>query len=151
MRFGKARREELVPNGSTSGAAPRHWEERLRLAGSRIDGTGVELEGVVVSVAGGEVWVSGIKHDPIRLNPGAQLVSFRVEGIGVDLPIYRGADGTWATRLRAVGWALDRDHDSAREPCIIHQEPGFLITARVHDGQHWTTASWNLSETGMAA
>jgi hypothetical protein len=148
MRFGRARREELVPNGTVAVSNPGYWEHRLRLVGGRIDSTGVDLKGLAVSVTGGEAWVSGFVHDAIRFNLGPQPASFRVEGAGVDLPVQRGADGPWATRLRAVGWSLDRDHEAAREPCIIHQDPGFLVTARVNDGREWTTVSWSLSETG---
>ena len=150
MRFGRARRQELVPDPVIPVAVPAYWEDRLRRIGSKMDGTGVELEGVVVSVAGGDVWVSGFVFDHIRHTLGPQPVSFRVEGVGVDLPVSRGADGIWATRMRAAGWGLDRDSDSAREPCIVHLNPGFLVTARVKSDQGWTTASWTWGETGSA-
>ena len=100
-----------------------YWEQRLRTIGARIDATGDVLVGLVVSVAGGDVWVSGMESNAVRSQLGWQDVSYRVEGVGVNVPPEPGENGTWATRLRAVGWALDRDELPVREPCIMHRDP----------------------------
>ena len=126
-----------------------YWQQRLRTIGARIDATGDVLIGLVVSVAGGDVWVSGMESNAVRSQLGWRVLAFRVEGVGVDAPPELGENGTWATRLRAVGWALDRDALPVREPCIMHRDPGFLVTARVHKETGWTAANWRLSETGM--
>jgi len=126
-----------------------YWEQRLRTIGARIDGTGDVLVGLVVSVAGGDVWVSGMESNAVRSQLGWQVLSYRVEGVGVNVTPESGENGPWATRLRAVGWALDRDELPVREPCIMHREPGFLVSARVQRDSGWTMANWRLSETGM--
>ncbi|HYP59768.1 MAG TPA: hypothetical protein VEQ36_05015 [Thermomicrobiales bacterium] len=126
-----------------------YWEQRLRTIGARIDATGDVLVGLVVSVAGGDVWVSGMESNAVRSQLGWQVLSYRVEGVGVNVTPESGENGPWATRLRAVGWALDRDELPVREPCIMHREPGFLVSARVQRDSGWTMANWRLSETGM--
>jgi len=126
-----------------------YWEQRLRTIGARIDGPGDVLVGLVVSVAGGDVWVSGMESNAVRSQLGWQVLSYRVEGVGVNVTPESGENGPWATRLRAVGWALDRDELPVREPCIMHREPGFLVSARVQRDSGWTMANWRLSETGM--
>jgi hypothetical protein len=128
-----------------------YWEERLRTIGARIDVTGSSLRGLVVSVAGGDVWVSGMQSNEARSQLGWHAQSFRVEGIGVSAPADPDQNGPWATRLRAVGWAVDRDALPVREPCIIHLDPGFLVTARVERESGWEQANWRLTETGMLA
>jgi hypothetical protein len=147
MRFGLRRNEEAAPAVELPEIG--YWEQRLRTIGARIDATGDVLIGLVVSVAGGDVWVSGLESNAVRSQLGWRTIAYRVEGVGVDAPPEPGENGTWATRLRAVGWALDRDALPVREPCIMHRDPGFLVTARVQKETGWTAANWRLSETGM--
>jgi hypothetical protein len=147
MRFGLRRNDEAAPAVELPEVG--YWEQRLRTIGARIDATGDVLIGLVVSVAGGDVWVSGLESNAVRSQLGWRVLAFRVEGVGVDIPPEPGENGPWATRLRAVGWALDRDALPVREPCIMHREPGFLVTARVQKETGWTAANWRLSETGM--
>ena len=146
MRFGMRRNEEAP---ALELPEIGYWEQRLRTIGARIDGTGDVLVGLVVSVAGGDVWVSGMESNAVRSQLGWQVLSYRVEGVGVNVTPESGENGPWATRLRAVGWALDRDELPVREPCIMHREPGFLVSARVQRDSGWTMANWRLSETGM--
>ena len=146
MRFGMRRNEEAP---AVELPEIGYWEQRLRTIGARIDGTGDVLVGLVVSVAGGDVWVSGMESNAVRSQLGWQVLSYRVEGVGVNVTPESGENGPWATRLRAVGWALDRDELPVREPCIMHREPGFLVSARVQRDSGWTMANWRLSETGM--
>ena len=147
MRIGLRRNEEAAPAVELPEIG--YWEQRLRTIGARIDATGDVLVGLVVSVAGGDVWVSGMESNAVRSQLGWRTVSYRVEGVGVEAPPEPGENGTWATRLRAVGWALDRDELPVREPCIMHRDPGFLVSARIQRDSGWTTANWRLSETGM--
>ena len=146
MRFGMRRNEEAP---AVELPEIGYWEQRLRTIGARIDATGDVLVGLVVSVAGGDVWVSGMESNAVRSQLGWQVLSYRVEGVGVNVTPESGENGPWATRLRAVGWALDRDELPVREPCIMHREPGFLVSARVQRDSGWTMANWRLSETGM--
>jgi hypothetical protein len=150
VRFGGLRRNTdtpliEVPTVPDAG----YWEERLRTIGARIDATGAILLGLVVSIASGDVWVSGMESNAVRSQLGWRAQSFRVEGVGVSAPADPGENGPWATRLRAVGWAVDRDSLPVREPCIMHLDPGFLVTARVEREHGWTQANWRLTETGM--
>ena len=131
--------------------ATGYWEERLRTIGARIDATGDILLGLVVSVAGGDVWVSGMESNAVRSQLGWRAHSYRVEGVGVSTPVDPGENGPWATRLRAVGWRLDQDMLPVREPCIMYLDPGFLVTAKVEGENGWVQANWRLTETGMLA
>jgi hypothetical protein len=147
MRLGHRRIADTTP--AMELPEQGYWEQRLRTIGARIDATGDVLRGMVVTVASGDVWVSGMESNAVRSQLGWQAIAYRVEGVGVFSPVDPGENGPWATRLRAVGWALDRDTLPVREPCVMHLEPGFLVTARVERDQGWTTENWRLTETGL--
>jgi hypothetical protein len=150
VRLGAFRRQTDL-TGTPKPALPEvgYWEQRLRTIGARLDATGDILRGLVVTVASGDVWVLGMESNAVRSQHGWRAIAYRVEGVGVAVPAEPGENGPWATRLRAVGWALDRDTLPVREPCIMHLAPGFLVTARVERDHGWTTANWRLTETGL--
>ena len=94
---------------------------------------------------------AGMESNAVRSQLGWRALAYRVEGVGVSVATDPAENGAWATHLRAVGWALDRDALPVREPCIMHLDPGYLVTARVQRESGWEQANWWLTETGMLA
>ena len=151
MRFGRRRDHQPEETPTSDVAQTGYWEDRLRDVGSRFDVTRADLASVAFSVAGGDVWVAGADADPVRSFLGLRPQSFRLEGVGTDSPLGTNRDGKWATRLRAVGWALDHQPASVREPCVMYLNPGFFVIIRMETPTGWQTVNLKLSETGFHA
>ena len=151
MRFGRSRDQRLDAEPISEVAQSGYWEDRLRDVGSRFDLTRADLGSVAFSVAAGDVWVAGVDADPVRSFAGLRPLSFRLEGVGINMPVGTNRDGKWATRLRAVGWALDHQPGTMREPCVMYLDPGFFVFARMETPTGWQMVNLKLSETGMHA
>ncbi len=138
-----------APNAAGREALTERWQHQLRLIGAQIDATGSVLHGVIVSITDTEVWVAGMESNAVRAQLGwsARLVQVQELSEAGSPPM--AADGPWATRLRAVGWALDAEERAVEAPCILHLEPGFLVTARVATIEGWEQMDWRLTETGL--
>ena len=126
-----------------------YWEQRLRTIGARIDATGDVLVGLVVSVAGGDVWVSGMESNAVRSQLGwrSSPTGSKVSASMSRLSPARTAPGPRGFAPSAGRWT--GIELPVREPCIMHRDPGFLVSARVQRDSGWTMANWRLSETGM--
>lgn len=144
-------RAPVAPPVGSAATTPigARWENRLHMIGTRLDTTSSILRGVIVSIAGANVWVAGMESNAVRAQLGWSAHLSQVEESPGETPAGTTGDGPWATRLRAVGWALDREDQVVEAPCILHLEPGFLVTALVATTDGWVQTDWRLTETGL--
>jgi hypothetical protein len=146
----RPRRPEDEPAGPTATTpVGTQWENRLHEIGTRVDATSSKLHSVIVSITDTDVWVAGMESNAVRGQLGWSARLVQVEEQPGTMPAGATGDGPWATRLRSVGWALDREDQAVAAPCILHREPGFLVTAQIATAAGWVQTDWRLTETGL--
>ena len=136
MRWTRGGRRER-PTGELA-AGQRYWADRLEMLGLALDGTGLTLRDLAVSVTGEETWVCGWVWYQGRMRSGWSTLALRLDGdrlVPVDpgAPVLDRVVGDnarppWAPRLRAIGLLLDRSAAQLADPWIIEVGDGFVVT-----------------------
>jgi hypothetical protein len=125
------------------------WARRLGAIGDALDRHPEPLHEMAVMVAGRQAWATGLALRSGRLAHSWVALNLPFPDLDA-LAAPTASAGAWAMRLQSVGTRLDADPRTVRDPCLVPQGAGWLVTAIVQeretDAATWAAATWRLDD-----